>query len=74
MNFKELLFENSTEDAKGALDAILGFLEKQESLDDNGKEMLDFAKGLKDYFDKNKSFAPKQASWIYNTSKALFSK
>lgn len=64
--------ENSTDDAKKTLDAILGFLNKQSDLDKDGKEMLKMAKGIMDSFKENKSFSPKQAQWIYNTSKALF--
>lgn len=66
------LNEDSTDDAKGTLDAIIGFLKKQDSLDKDGEEMLKMANGFKDYFDKEGSFSPKQASWIFKTSKALF--
>lgn len=67
---KENLFESSTDDAKGTLNAIIGTLEKSES--DESKEMLKMAKGIMDYYNKNKSFSPDQAKWIYNTSKSLF--
>lgn len=70
--FRQWLIENSTDDAKKTLDAIIGFLEKQDSLDDDGKEMLKMAKGMLKTFKENDSFSPKQASWIYKTSKALF--
>lgn len=72
MKFKEYLniFEGSTEDALKTLNAIIGTLKKSDGGD--SKEMLKMANGIKDYYDKNKSFAPKQAEWIYNTSKALF--
>lgn len=64
--------EGSTEDAKKTLDAILGFLKKQEKdLDDDGKEMLKMAQGFADHFAKEKSFSPAQAKWLFNTSKAL---
>ena len=70
--FGQFLIENSTDDAKKSLDAILGFLKDQDSLDDSGKEMLKFAEGMLDFFKKNKGFSPAQASWIWKTSKALF--
>ncbi len=60
--------ENSTDDAKGALQAIIGTLKKG----DGDKEMLKMANGIMDYYKKEGSFAPKQAEWIANTSKALF--
>lgn len=64
--------ENSTDDAKGALDAIIGFLKKQDNPDKTQKDMLSMATGIMDYYKKEKSFAPKQAQWISSTSKALF--
>jgi hypothetical protein len=54
----------------GALKAIIGTLKKSEGKDKN--DMLDMANGIMDYYNKEKSFAPKQAEWIANTSKALF--
>ena len=39
--FREHLIENSTDDAKKTLDAIVGFLKKQDELDKDGKEILD---------------------------------
>ena len=62
------LDEGSTEDAAGALKAIIGSLEKG----DGDNDMLKMAKGIMDYYKKNKSFAPDQAKWIANTSKTLF--
>jgi len=69
--FDKRVNEDSTADAKKTLDAIIGFLNKQ---DDNKtqKEMLEFALGIFDYYKENKSFSPKQAQWIFNTSKSLF--
>lgn len=77
MNFREYLqenevrslAENSTDNAKKTLDAILGTLKKADSPD---KDMLKMANGIMDYYKKEKSFSPDQAKWIYNTSKALF--
>lgn len=66
----EALNENSTDDALGALEAIIGTLKKSDG--DDKDEMLKMANGIMDYYKKEKSFAPKQASWIANTSKALF--
>jgi hypothetical protein len=62
--------EGSTEDAAGALKAIIGTLKKGEGKEN--AEMLKMANGIMDYYKKEKSFAPKQAEWIANTSKALF--
>jgi len=67
---KETLLENSTDNAKKTLDVIIGTLEKSDS--DSSKDMLKMAKGMLDYYDKEKSFSPDQAKWIYNTSKSLF--
>lgn len=72
MNFRQYIKENSTDDAKKTLEAIIGFLEKAEDLDADGKDMLKMGKGMMDFFDENKSFSPGQAKWIFNTSKALF--
>jgi hypothetical protein len=69
---KYLLRENSTDDAKETLDAIIGFLEKQEDPDPKQKSMLKMANGMLDYYEKEESFSPDQAKWIYNTSKGLF--
>lgn len=73
MSFIEHLFESSTTDAASALDSIIGFLTKA-NRDKNGDEMLKMAKGIKDHYGKKSSFSPGQASWIANTSKALFKK
>ena len=64
------LHENSTDNAHGALEAIIGTLKKSEGKDKD--EMLDMANGIMDFYKKEKSFSPKQAEWIANTSKALF--
>lgn len=66
-----LLNESSTDDANKTLDAIIGFLKKQENPSDDAKEMLKMGNGIKDYYNKNKSFAPDQAKWIFNTSKTI---
>lgn len=71
-SFGQFLIENSTDDAEKSLKAIIGFLKDQDSLDDDGKEMLKMAEGIMDFFKKNGSFSPGHASWIYKTSKALF--
>jgi hypothetical protein len=68
--FKELYLENSTEDAKGTLEAIIATLKKSDG--GESKEMLDFATGIMDYYKKEGSFSPKQSQWIYKTSKAMF--
>ena len=64
------LHENSTDDALGALKAIIGTLKKSEGKDRD--DMLEMANGIMDFYKKEKSFSPKQAEWIANTSKALF--
>jgi len=64
------LYENSTDKAKGTLNAIISTLEKNDN--PTSQKMFKMAKGIMDYYDKNKSFSPEQAKWIYNTSKALF--
>ena len=64
----EDLDEGSTEDAAGALKAIIGSLKKG----DKDNDMLKMANGIMDYYKKEKSFAPKHAQWIFNTSKSLF--
>jgi len=69
---ENILNENSIDKAKGTLEAIIGTLKK--SSNDESKEMLKMANGIMNYYKKEKSFAPKQAEWIYNTSKALFNK
>lgn len=72
------LNEGSTEDAKGTLDAIVGFINKRKSTgkgsagDDVHAAILKMGKGFQDHFKKEGSFSPAQAKWIYNTSKALF--
>jgi len=63
--------ENSTEDALKSLEAIIGSLEKGDAKGD-AADMLKMGKGILDYYKKNGSFAPKQAQWIYNTSKSMF--
>jgi hypothetical protein len=73
MNWKNYLIEKtSTEEAKGALDAIVNSLSKNKELDKEGKEILDMAKGMVDYYKKEKSFSPSQAQWIYKVSKGMF--
>ena len=64
--------ENSTQDAKKTLDAILGFLDDKDKLTDKEEEIRDMGIGMMDYYEKEKSFSPDQAKWIYNTSKAFF--
>lgn len=71
-SFRQYIVENSTDDAKKTLDAIIGFLEKADDLDKSGDEMLAMANGINDYYDEHESFSPGQAKWIFNTSKALF--
>ena len=66
----DFLMEDSTEDAKKTLEAIIGTLKKSDG--DESKDMLKMAQGMMDYYKDNKSFSPDQAKWIYNTSKALF--
>ena len=76
MSFKEwldkkTLGEGSTEDCLKSLKAIIDSLEKGDKKGDSG-EMLKMGKGILDYYNKEKSFAPKQADWVYSTSKAMF--
>lgn len=61
--------EGSTEDAAKSLSAIINALK-----DDKENEILKMAKDMKAYYDKEGSFSPKQAEWIYKTSKAIFKK
>ena len=58
----EAINESSTDDALGALEAIIGTLKKSDGKDKD--DMLDMANGIMDYYKNEKSFAPKQASWI----------
>ena len=75
MGFKQYLMEKtSTEEAKGALDAIVSTLSKNDDLDKEGKEILTMAKGMQDHFKKEKSFSPAQAKWIYKVSNGMFNK
>lgn len=69
MSFKDFLQENSTDNAKKTLDAILGTLKKVDKPD---ASMLKMANGINDYFKKEGSFSPDQAKWIFNTSQSLF--
>jgi hypothetical protein len=65
--------EDSTDDAKKTLQAIIGSLKKAgKDAGKDSQEMLTQAEGTMDYYKKNGSFSPGQAKWIYNTSKALF--
>jgi hypothetical protein len=64
--------KSSTDKAKGTLDAIIKTLDSNDSKSTDGKEMLKMAKGMKSHFDKEGSFSPDQAKWIFNTSQALF--
>lgn len=70
--FRDYIKENSTDDAKKSLEAIIGFLKKNKDIDADGKDMLKMGEGMMDYFDEKGSFSPGQAKWIFNTSKALF--
>ena len=72
LDFRKYLIESSTDEAKKTLDAIVGFLKKQNDLDQDGKEMLEMGKGMQQHFKDKGSFSPGQAKWIYSTSKALF--
>jgi hypothetical protein len=58
--------EDSTADAKGTLDAIIGSTKKA------GGDIYDMAMGMKKSFGKNKGFSKDQANWIYKTSKMMF--
>ena len=70
MGFKQFYTENATDNAKGTLEAIIKSLGTP--TEDQGKDMLKMAKGMMDYYNKEKSFSPDQAKWIFNTSKAMF--
>jgi hypothetical protein len=63
------LEENSTENAKKSLQAILGMFKGHEDND-----IYKMGKGIMDYYKKEGSFAPKHANWIWKTSVALFKK
>jgi len=63
-----MLAEDSTDDAKGTLDAIAGATKKE------GGDIHKMAMGMKDSYKKNKGFSKKQAEWIYKTSQMLFKK
>lgn len=65
-----MLDEDSTADAKGTLDAIIGSLEGSKG--QVAVSMHKMALGMKKTYKKNKGFSKKQADWIYKTSKALF--
>jgi hypothetical protein len=71
-NDPEHMNEDSTDDAKGTLQAIIGSLKKGDTKNKDTASMLKMANGIMDYYKKEKSFAPDQAKWIFNTSKALF--
>lgn len=64
-----MLTEDATEDALKTLKAIIGSLK-----DDKKNEIYKMAMSMKSNYEKNKGFSKDQASWIYNTSKSLFSK
>jgi hypothetical protein len=78
MGWKEYLNQinekSSAEEAKGALDAIVSTLSKNNDLDKEGKEILKMAKGMQDYYKKEKSFSPDQARWIFKVSNGMFNK
>jgi hypothetical protein len=63
-----MLTEDSTEDAKKTLDAIIG------ATKDDGGDVHKMAMGMKKSYEKNKGFSKEQAQWIYKTSQALFKK
>jgi Mg/Co/Ni transporter MgtE len=67
---KKGLKESSTDDAKGTLKAIIGFLKKNGEGKD-AKEMLAMGNGMMKHVEKEGSFSPDQAKWIFNTSKAV---
>jgi hypothetical protein len=62
-----LMIEGSTENAYGTLKAIIGTLKGRN--DATGKDMFKMATGMQDYYQKNKSFSPDQAKWIFKMSK-----
>lgn len=64
----DTLYENSTDKAKGTLDAIIG------STKEKGGEIHTMALGMKKSCKENGGFSTDQAKWIYNTSKAMFKK
>jgi len=72
MEWREYLIENSTDNAKKTLEAIIGMLKKNDDPNKTGKEMIKMADGIMDYYKKEKSFSPDQAKWIFNTSKTMF--
>jgi hypothetical protein len=63
-----MLDEDSTEDAKKTLDAIVGATKEK------GGDIHKMAVGMKKSYEKNKGFSKDQAKWIYNTSQMLFKK
>jgi thioredoxin-like negative regulator of GroEL len=72
LGLKESINENSTDDAEGALTAILR--DTRKSKNDKAKEILKMGNSIFKYFEKNGSFTPGQAKWIYDTSKAFYGK
>jgi hypothetical protein len=63
LNAKLGLKEDSTEDAKKTLQAILN---------SSTGEVKKMAQGMMDSYKKNKGFSKDQANWIYKTSQAIF--
>jgi hypothetical protein len=61
------LEENSTENAKKSLQAILGMFKGKHDHD-----IYKMGKGIMDYYKDKGSFAPGHAKWIWKTSVALF--
>lgn len=57
------LKEDSTEDAKKTLQAIIN---------SSSGEVQKMAKSMMDSYKKNKGFSKDQANWIYKTSQAIF--
>ena len=60
---------DSTKNALGTLKAILNATK-----DDKNNDIFKMATGMKKYYDKEKSFSPDQAKWIWKTSVAMFKK
>jgi len=69
---ESVICESSTDDAAGTLDAIIGAMGKRDADDKTAKDILKMGKEMKAYYKKEGSFSPKQAKWIFNTSKGIF--
>lgn len=68
--FTEELNEDSTDNAKATLKSIIGMIAKRLKADPDSKFNKDVDK-MANSMNKQDSFSPDQAKWIYNTYKGL---